>query len=678
MTKILKVVGASWLRTKISSYILGIIGVLAIVALFVGQFDRIQEDGNYAATVFYSNKTGYRIEYWGQSNDLSDIPKGVARAHFRMDIDTTGWSLLEVETDSSYPDEIQAYAAGIVEGALTWYLIHTHLENTIRARCEDQEKQCDKLRDALDRSVNIWKTKSSERAAAEPFWHQVSLHYTQISGIYTGWKHGVDRSMKEYDHDISDLHWLNAVAETVEFQRKMNLTLRDPALDAVSGLSSAFLRIVNETSEDGTAATKLYVAHNAAGSYSSMTRILKRYKLNYHLTSKSSTLVSGTTVEFSGYPGSVTSQDEFYMVQGAGHSMAVTGTSLNNYNSHLWKDVNITVQIPTAPRVATANRLASNPSAWAHILAVSNSGTASKQWLVVDFTALGHLDDSGKKADRKEFVPMTGLNQDVRHISVIRNSTGHQKGLLRLIEQVPGRTHSADLTETLLEQGFWATYGLPFFEDISEHTHVKRMKEEYGEIFSEFLSPRAVMFKRGYKNATSLDSIIALMRQNNVTAMNRASNETVDCTGNDPCILQDKGYWSVLGVRGDIAHYREAYGVIDTKVVVGQANHRSLQFVAISSPPYSNSTTNTSIPLNKGTVATIYTDQFDDEPTINGPEIRDLVKKQLEEEAQETLERLNRDVIKPFQWSESEFQNNTHQGLPDTWNFGSFTPVWSW
>lgn len=51
---------------------------------------RIQEDGNYAATVFFSNKTGYRIEYWGQSNELADIPRGVARAYFRMDMDTTG------------------------------------------------------------------------------------------------------------------------------------------------------------------------------------------------------------------------------------------------------------------------------------------------------------------------------------------------------------------------------------------------------------------------------------------------------------------------------------------------------------------------------------------------------------------------------------------------------------
>lgn len=76
-----------------------------------------------------------------------------------------------------------------------------------------------------------------------------------------------------------------------------------------------------------------------------MTRILKRYKLNYHLTARNLTLVPGTSVDFSGYPGSITSQDEFYVVKGLNHNMVVTGTSLNNYNNHLWKVVNITEQV---------------------------------------------------------------------------------------------------------------------------------------------------------------------------------------------------------------------------------------------------------------------------------------------------------------------------------------------
>ena len=76
-----------------------------------------------------------------------------------------------------------------------------------------------------------------------------------------------------------------------------------------------------------------------------MTRIMKKYKLNYHETAKSAELVPGTTVHFSGYPGSITSQDEFYVVKGENHRLAVTGTTLRNYNKKLWKEVNITEQV---------------------------------------------------------------------------------------------------------------------------------------------------------------------------------------------------------------------------------------------------------------------------------------------------------------------------------------------
>lgn len=84
------------------------------------------------------------------------------------------WSILEIETDPSYSDEYQAYAAGIVEGALTWSLIHEHQENTITARCQPVEKQCDEFRDALYKSVNKWKAFADEHAASDPFWHHVS------------------------------------------------------------------------------------------------------------------------------------------------------------------------------------------------------------------------------------------------------------------------------------------------------------------------------------------------------------------------------------------------------------------------------------------------------------------------------------------------------------------------
>ncbi|XP_041978902.1 putative phospholipase B-like lamina ancestor [Aricia agestis] len=673
MSKILKVVGASWLQTKISSYILALLGLISILSLILGQIERIQGDGNYAATVFFSEKTGYRIELWGQGNDLADIARGVARAYLREDRDTNGWIILEVETDASYPDKVQAYAAGLVEGTLTWSLIHTHLENTIRAECEGREKQCEKLRDALDKSVHKWKSYAEEHDV-DPFWHQVSLYYSQMAGIYTGWEYGVRRNEKEYKTDVSDLYWLNSISEVTELQRKLNISVEDETFNSLPGLSSAYLRIVNETSKDGLPLREMYVAQNGAGSYTSMIRLMKRYKLNYHMTSKDTSPIRGTLVDFSSYPGSITSQDEFYIVQGDNHKMAVTGTKLRNYNNKLWKDVNITDQVPIGPRITAANHLATNISSYAHTLARSNSGTACKQWLVVDYTKLDGVFTGGEKpaVERKEVITETMFN-DTKHTVVHRASSGRVKGLVGLIEQIPGRTHSADISDAFVENTYWATHGLPFFKDIAEATHVSKMQEVYGNMFSESLSPRAEIFQREYKNATTLDGILKLMRSNDIVAVNTTSDD--DCK-EEMCLLL-RGYWSVLGVRGDIIEpKKKAYGVIDTKVVKATWNDTTLNIVAVSGPPH-NAISKEDMLVNKGNVASTYTDQFDD-VTISGLEIRALVKQQKEEAEIESLKQLNKFTVKPFKWSESSFQGKSHERLPDLWDFDPFHPKWSW
>lgn len=79
----LKVVGASWLKTRISSMILLGAGLLAIGAFFIANMDRPHFDGTYCATAYWSKKSGFRIEYWKQRNDLDNIPLGVGRICYK-------------------------------------------------------------------------------------------------------------------------------------------------------------------------------------------------------------------------------------------------------------------------------------------------------------------------------------------------------------------------------------------------------------------------------------------------------------------------------------------------------------------------------------------------------------------------------------------------------------------
>lgn len=87
------------------------------------------------------------------------------------------WSIIEIETSPDYPDDVQAYAAGLLEGSLTWQLIHHHWYNTVRAACAPRAALCMKMRQYLQEKSNNARKKADTRRFEDPFWHMVSLHY---------------------------------------------------------------------------------------------------------------------------------------------------------------------------------------------------------------------------------------------------------------------------------------------------------------------------------------------------------------------------------------------------------------------------------------------------------------------------------------------------------------------
>lgn len=74
-----------------------------------------------------------------------------------------------------------------------------------------------------------------------------------------------------------------------------------------------------------------------------MLRIQKRYNFGYHETENdNSPLVNGKIVEFTSYPGSIYSQDDFYKISKRGSSnmgTIVVGTEIRNNNRQLWKKI---------------------------------------------------------------------------------------------------------------------------------------------------------------------------------------------------------------------------------------------------------------------------------------------------------------------------------------------------
>lgn len=98
-------------------------------------------------------------------------------------------------------------------------------------------------------------------------------------------------------------------------------------------LASAFIKLV---ANEG----RLYVAHNSAGSYASMLKMLKHYDFGYHSSSNSlHNLVPGRKLSFSSYPGMIHSSDDFYIIWNGKkeQKFVVTGVPITVFDDSLWQ-----------------------------------------------------------------------------------------------------------------------------------------------------------------------------------------------------------------------------------------------------------------------------------------------------------------------------------------------------
>lgn len=72
---------------------------------------------------------------------------------------------------------MQAYAAGLLEGSLTWQMIHHHWHNTVNVVCEKWADECQKLMQFLRENTAIVRERAERLAATDPFWHMVNSKY---------------------------------------------------------------------------------------------------------------------------------------------------------------------------------------------------------------------------------------------------------------------------------------------------------------------------------------------------------------------------------------------------------------------------------------------------------------------------------------------------------------------
>ncbi|XP_055608765.1 putative phospholipase B-like lamina ancestor [Uranotaenia lowii] len=633
----LKVVGASWYKTRISTYILVGALMLAFGAFFIADMERPVYDGTYCATAYWARNSGFRVEFWGQRNDLDAVPKGAVRSCYKDSVQENGWSQLEIESQPEYPDDIQAFAAGMLEGALSWHNIYLHWSNTIDAECsrDDQSEEfCDWLRRIIMINVETVKKMADMKSKHDHYWYQIGLFYDQLDGLEFGFRKGVRRSRMEYEIPMEDFLLMNSAVDIRDLKAYYtNFLDGESGLEVEPNKGMILLRILENTG----GLVKILLGHTSDGSYASMLRIVKKYTLNYHFSEDSNVdrVVPGTNIVFTGYPAVIASLDDFYTLSGKRHRMVAAGIKIENDNLNLWTKIDLVRSVSLAPRVMAANRLAHSGRVWAKYFARSPS-TGAKQWLIVDTkrmhqgvntsdesaeaeeTLMNHLEtfeyDEQHPATRPtdDYVDVDFGDRARKIASISKISDG---GLFWVVDQLPGRLHAEDMTEQIIRDGYWLGNGVPVFKELADIGHVKTNSTNSQQHSNQ---------DKIINNITDLEGLAKFLRQS--------------------------------AYRGDLdQQHPTAFGNIDMKLLIetNGSNGTAVAFQAYSGPLFD--------PVTDGQTA---------KRSINSGELD-------AEEVPEVPTRFGKRV-KPFDWSSASKLEARHQGQPNVWNFGRELPQWAW
>ncbi|XP_078362141.1 putative phospholipase B-like 2 [Oculina patagonica] len=461
----------------------------------------------------------------------------VAWGKFRDEIDSTGWSFLEVHSNASLPDKTQAMAVGMTEGSLTAELMYKGYQNTLAGYCNADPEFCTKLGNFFGDNLK-WIMGQIESNPNDQYWYQISLILEQSEGIKQGYRH--NKTLPPVDDFVFLLMQADGDLEDLE----QALGKKEVRHVFGSGSCSALIKLLPGNKD-------LYISQVTWTSYAQLLRVFKLYDVAFTVSGTKGDIIPGRKQSFSSYPGLMTSGDDFYMLSSG---MVTQETTIGNSNPDLWKYVVANGIVLEWMRTIVANRLASTTEEWAYFFSKHNSGTYNNEWMVLDY---------------KQFTPGEAI----------------RPGTLLILEQLPGIIEAADMSVFLQENTYWPSYNVPYFPYIFNMSGDMASYEKYGSWFSYNGAPRAQIFKRDHNKVVDMDSMMKLMRYNDYQhdPLSRCnctppySGENAISARSDLNPADGKYPFGALGHR--------QHGGIDAKVTNSEMV-KTLQCMAVSGPTH--------------------------------------------------------------------------------------------
>ncbi|XP_034833984.1 putative phospholipase B-like 2 [Maniola hyperantus] len=518
------------------------------------------------------------------SAEIPDVH--IARATYTNEINTTGWAYLELHTTPGASDEKQAYAAGFLEGFLTRDLIWMHWQNVLKGYCYNKTEVCGMIEDFVDQNEDYIASMIADNPS-DPYWYQMKLYYIQIEGLAVGYNQATSDAYEWLT--VRDIIWLNMLGDLDDIAFALSMPRETPEGLLFGEHCSGLIKLLPDLSN-------LYTSHVTWNSYQSMLRFQKMYVLNYKLSPDSEELIPGRKMAFTSYPGFVQSTDDFYIIS---TGLVTAETTIGNSNRTLYEYIEPVGQIMEYARAMVANRIASDGKQWVETFRLHNSGTYNNQWYVVDYN---------------KFKASKGQTPGVV-----------EPGLLWVVEQLPGNTEAADLTEHLKKTSYFPSYNIPYFPRIFNLSGGNDRVATFGDWFGYHTNPRAKIFAEKQANIGNVRDMFTTMRYNDFKHDPLARCEcrppysacNAIAARNDLNLANGTYPFRALGHR--------SHGATDAKVTSATLR-RTLQFLSVASPTYN---------ISRG--------------------------------------------IPPFRWSEFDMGPHiSHVGHPDLWMFPPVLHRWEW
>ena len=429
----------------------------------------------------------------------------IATAFYDPSLNEKGWDTLHLTTNKIFSDEIQAEGAGRLEASLTKERIFNHYTNAKSSN----GIITDKVKDFFEKQEK-YIIKMKNENPDDIYFYNAYLIYLQFKGMREQYNKEIE---KEKKLEGMELYLINSFGDLFEINQTFyppnlnNMTLEEiQNYLLITNHCTSLYKVKSDLSD-------IFLGHNSWYYYTMMTRIFKEYNLNFNHPS-----IKCKTVYFTSYPGSIVSNDDFYVTS---NDLSIIETTNSNMNVSIYKEISYN-SLLNWQRVQIANRLSTNAKEWTEHFAYNQSGTYNNMYMVLDM----------KKVDLEK--------------KIIENDA------MKIIETLPKYYVINDITD-YLKRGYWPSYNVPFSDEIYKKSLIdesikKNPKLKQGIDYN--MCSRAQILRKYQSDVIDLDSFKKLMRYNNYKDEPMAYKSPVN----------------TISARGDLNEKSSCFGAFDCKV----------------------------------------------------------------------------------------------------------------